>query len=105
MRKAVRELIEVSDRREDCSGPEACPVFRKKGYCPDYCPSQPPEGIDPYCIVRYYKACETLLLIERLGLSYNDLDWHEIPDLLIVITEMTAYENRRLKEKTIAGKH
>ena len=97
MRQAVRELVESSDRQEECPGEDNCPRYRKKGFCPEYCPSQDNAGVDPFYFVRYQRACETLLDLEHLGLSYDDLDWQEIPDLKIVITERNIYLNRKAK--------
>jgi len=97
MRQAVRELLESSDRQEECPGPKNCPVYRKKGFCPEYCPNQDTSEVDPIYKMRYQRASETLLEIEYLGLSYDDLDWQEIPDLKIVITERNIFVNRKTK--------
>ena len=97
MRQAVRELLESSDRQEECPGTAICPRYKKKGCCPEYCPSQNTAEVDPVYIMRYQRACETLLEIEYLGLSYDDLDWQEIPDLKIVITERNIFLNRKAK--------
>lgn len=97
MRQAVRELLESSDRQEECPGPATCPRYKKKGFCPDYCPSQNTAEADPVYLMRYQRASETLLELEYLGLSYDDLEWQEIPDLKILITQRNIFLNKKAK--------
>lgn len=98
MRRAVRLMLEHADREKRCPGPESCGIIRKKGYCPDYCKCHPPQGLNPVHLFRYQRACATLLLIESVGLRFRDLEWYEIPDLMIVVTERNIYHAEKARQ-------